>query len=219
VALATDASPPGDSGFDASHASFRQLLASKLFIPPPASTLVDRPRLVDRLAGGLHRPLTLIAAPPGWGKTTLLSAWAAAAHARRVAWVSLDTADNDPTRFWSYVILALQQVQLGVGDTALAALKSHQPAPVEAVLTPLLNELATLETEAALVLDDYHAIETTTVHQGLTFSLITSRQDCTCSSRPAPIRRCHWRAGGPAAPCSRCARMTCASTTQKRNGS
>jgi LuxR family maltose regulon positive regulatory protein len=197
IGRVTEARPPPESGPGASRAD--PLLASKLFVPPPASTLVDRPRLLARLAEGLRRPLTLIAAPPGWGKTTLLSAWAAAAPAPALAWVSLDVRDNDPTRFWGYVILALQRARPGVGDTSLALLRSHQPASAEAVLTPLLNELATLATDSVLVLDDYHAIDTAAIHHGLTFVIEHLPPQlhlflATRADPPLPLAR--WRARG-----------------------
>ena len=183
---------------EAGTASADLLLESKLFVPPPASSVVDRPRLLAWLAEGLHR-LTLVAAPPGWGKTTLLSAWADTASAPDLAWISLDAGDNDPARFWSYVTVALRRVRPGIGDTSLTLLPSYQPATVEAMLTRLLNELATLGTETALVLDDYHVIDTAAIHQGLSFFIehlpphlhlfLATRAD-----PPLPLAR--WRARG-----------------------
>jgi LuxR family maltose regulon positive regulatory protein len=175
------------------------LLESKLFVRPPASSVVDRPRLLAWLAEGLHRPLTLIAAPPGWGKTTLLSSWAATASAPALAWISLDAGDNDPARFWSYVTLALGRVHPSLGDTSLTLVPSHQPAPSEAMLTRVLNELATLGTEVALVLDDYHVIDTAAIHQGLSFFIehLPPRLHLFLATRadpPLPLAR--WRAQG-----------------------
>ena len=92
------------------------LLTTKLYIPPVRPNLVSRPRLIERLNAGLHRKLTLISAPAGFGKTTLLSEWAAGCGPRtRVAWLSLDEGDNDPARFLSYLIAALQTIEGNAG--------------------------------------------------------------------------------------------------------
>jgi LuxR family transcriptional regulator, maltose regulon positive regulatory protein len=125
------------------------------------------------LEAGLRGKLTLLSAPAGFGKTTLLSAWRATAAGSAVplAWVSLDTADSEPLRFWSYVIAALNMLQMDSGATALALLQLPQPPPIEAVLTPLLNALGTLATNAVLVLDDYHLIDAPAIHTALTFLL------------------------------------------------
>ena len=154
------------------------LLTTKLYIPPLRPGMVSRPRLIERLNAGLlsRRKLTLISAPAGFGKTTLLSEWAAGCE-RPVAWLSLDEGDNDPTRFWAYVIAALQTVREGIGGTALAALQSPQPPPVEAILTTLINEIAAVSQgdhegcPYVLVLDDYHAINAQPIHDGLAFLL------------------------------------------------
>jgi LuxR family maltose regulon positive regulatory protein len=167
------------------------LLATKLFVPPARANLVVRPRLFERLQAGLRDKLTLIAAPAGFGKTTLLSAWLAArpedsglrkmvvtslspqssALSTGVGWVSLDSADNDPLRFWSYVITALDTLAPGVGTTALALLQSPQPAPTEAILTALLNQISSLPDHFILVLDDYHLIDATPIDQAVAFLL------------------------------------------------
>src|SRR5215207_8410618 len=117
------------------------LLATKLFVPPARANLVARPRLFERVEAGLQNKLTLIAATAGFGKTTLLSAWraTAAGSALPFGWVSLDSADNDPLRFWSYVISALDTLAPGVGTTALALLQSPQSPPIEHILTSVLN--------------------------------------------------------------------------------
>jgi LuxR family maltose regulon positive regulatory protein len=160
------------------------LLATKLYVPPARPDLVPRPRLVERLSAGLSGKLTLIAAPAGFGKTTLVSAWIAETakdHAERdqaglpfsVAWVSLDALDNDPIRFWSYVSAALNTLAPGSGDTALALLQAPQSPPLEAIVTTLLNGLSAAlprggaSTAAVLVLDDYHAIEAPPTHRAL----------------------------------------------------
>src|SRR5919107_6009806 len=94
------------------------ILATKLYVPPPRPTVVPRPRLVQRLDEGLHRKFSLVSAPAGFGKSTLLSTWVAGSD-RHVAWLSLDEGDNDPTRFLSYLIAALRTVALDVGEGAL----------------------------------------------------------------------------------------------------
>jgi LuxR family maltose regulon positive regulatory protein len=149
------------------------LLATKLFVPPARANLVARPRLFERLQVGLRDKLTLIAAPAGFGKTTLLSAWRATAvgSALPCGWVSLDSADNDPLRFWSYVITALDMLAPGVGTAALALLQSTQPPPTEAVLTVLLNDISAAPDHFALVLDDYHVIDAKPVDNALAFLL------------------------------------------------
>ncbi len=149
------------------------LLATKLFIPPPTSTLVARPRLAALLNAGARHAATLVSAPAGWGKTTLLSAWHAelCGSGYTFAWVSLDASDNDPVRFWSYVLGALNTLHDGASDAALTMLKLPQPPPMELLLTSLLNTLTALSTDAVLVLDDYHVIEAQPIHHALTFLL------------------------------------------------
>src|SRR3954453_6548383 len=119
------------------------LLATKLYIPPPRPNAVPRSRLIARLNEGLHRKLTLIAAPAGFGKTTLLSAWVALCG-QQVAWLSLDNADNDPTRFLTYLVAALQTIAPTIGVGVLGVLQSPQPPPTEAILTSLLNDITTV---------------------------------------------------------------------------
>lgn len=147
------------------------LLTMKFFIPPAVFTLVNRPRLIARLAEGVSRPLTLLTAPAGWGKTTLLSAWHAdsSSSGSAAAWVSLDTGDNDPVRFWTYVITALSNQCAGTGETALALLRASQSPSIELVLTTLLNVIAEQPIDTVLVLDNYHVIETQSIHSALTF--------------------------------------------------
>ncbi|MGB5972070.1 MAG: LuxR C-terminal-related transcriptional regulator [Nodosilinea sp.] len=119
----------------------------------------------------MERKLTLVSAPAGFGKTTLLAEWVAAVLTRPVAWVSLDQSDNDPAIFWTYLITALQNVQPGLGERSLSLLLSLQPPPIESVLMTLLNELTTVEEDLVLILDDYHAIETQAIHRGIGFLL------------------------------------------------
>jgi LuxR family maltose regulon positive regulatory protein len=156
------------------------LLTTKLYIPPPLPNLVERPRLIERLNAGLYRKLTLISAPAGFGKTTLVSEWITdiknpqAASRKRVAWLSLDESDNDLARFLAYFIAALGQaegIEANIGEGALGMLQSPQPPPTEAILTSLVNEIAALPDRLVLVLDDYHLIETQPIHDALTFLL------------------------------------------------
>ncbi|HZG67154.1 MAG TPA: AAA family ATPase, partial [Herpetosiphonaceae bacterium] len=148
----------------------RNLLATKLFVPPARANLVLRQRLFDRLQRGLPGKLTLISAPAGFGKSTLLSAWVAGC-ARPVAWLSLDERDNDLTRFLTYLVAALQTIAPTLGTGVLGVLQAPQPPPAESILTALLNELATLPDYFILVLDDYHLIDAQPVDTALTFLL------------------------------------------------
>ena len=147
-----------------------QILATKLYIPPPRPRVVLRPRLIERLNEGLHRKLTLISAPAGFGKTTLVSQWVAACQ-RQVAWLSLDEGDNDPARFLTYLVAALRTVAADIGKSVLAMLQSPQPPPAESILTALLNELTAIPDNFVLVLDDYHVIDSEPVDRALTFLL------------------------------------------------
>jgi ATP/maltotriose-dependent transcriptional regulator MalT len=102
------------------------ILATKLYIPRPRPNAVSRPHLIERLNEGLHRKLTLISAAAGFGKTTLVSAWVSLIE-RPVAWLSLDEGDNDPTRFLTYLVAALQTIAATIGEGVLSALQSPQP--------------------------------------------------------------------------------------------
>lgn len=152
------------------------LLSTKLAVPAPRGNMVARPRLTDQLGQVNAHSLTLVVAPAGWGKSSVLGAWCqqqeeANTDGLTVAWVSLDAGDNDPARFLLYVAAALDTVQPGLGASAHSLLRSPQPTPMEVVLTLLLNELATCDRTVALVLDDYHLIETPAVHNVLIFLL------------------------------------------------
>src|SRR6267154_2337517 len=109
------------------------ILATKLYIPPPRPKVVLRPRLIEQLNEDLHRKLTLISAPAGFGKTTLVSEWIAVCD-RPAAWLSLDEGDNDPTRFLTYLVAALQTIAANIGVGVLGVLQSPQPPPPEAIL-------------------------------------------------------------------------------------
>lgn len=159
---------------------FAHLLATKFFVPPARANLVERPRLFERLQAGLRHKLTLIAAPAGSGKTTLLSEWRATptGAAMPFAWVALDRADNDPLRFWSYVIAAIDTLapDAGMGASAIALLQSPQPPAIEQILINVLNAFSTSVTDApkrdfALALDDYHVITVPAIHATLAWLL------------------------------------------------
>lgn len=145
-----------------------ELLRTKLFIPRPQKNLVSRPRLVDCLNEGLDKKLTLIAAPAGFGKTTLLSEWIPQSP-RCVTWLSLDPEDNDPIRFWTYFISSLQSVSPQLGEQALILVQNHQTLPVNSILTTLLNEITAFSDRFIVVLDDYHVIESQLIHDALAF--------------------------------------------------
>ena len=144
------------------------ILATKLHIPAPRSKVVLRSRLIERLNEGLHSKLTLISAPAGFGKTTLVSEWVAGCE-RSAAWLSLDQGDNDPTRFLIYVVAALRTIEANIGKRVLGMLQSPQPPPAESILTALLNEIASLPRDIVLVLDDYHVIDSKPIDFALTY--------------------------------------------------
>jgi LuxR family transcriptional regulator, maltose regulon positive regulatory protein len=169
------------------------LLTTKLYVLPPPPNVVLRPRLIERLNQGMHRKLTLISAPAGFGKTTLVSAWLTKLRIEneelrksdrdndsqfpilnsqfQVAWLSLDEGDNDLTRFLTYLVAALQTIAPTIGAGLLSALQSPQSQPIESILTALLNELTTRPDHFVLVLDDYHVLDATPIDDALTFLL------------------------------------------------
>jgi len=155
------------------------ILATKLYIPPPRPKIVLRPRLIERLNEGMHCKLTLISAPAGFGKTTLVSEWVAVPWhrppgqvcERPVAWLSLDEGDNDPVCFLSYLVAALQTIAANIGAGVLRTFQSPQPPPIESILTILLNEITALPDNFVLVLDDYHVLDSKPVDEALTFLL------------------------------------------------
>jgi LuxR family maltose regulon positive regulatory protein len=197
------------------------LLSTKLHIPPPPSDLVTRPRLRARLSDGLTHPLTLISAPAGFGKTTLLAEWLAgravtggapgtttsphpsqepgALDPADVAWLSLDEDDNDLARCLGYLLAAVATLAPGLADEAASLLQSPQPPPARAVLGSLINQLRGLGRPVALVLDDYHVITAEAVHDSLIY-LLDHLPDplrlviLTRSDPPLPLAR--WRARG-----------------------
>jgi LuxR family maltose regulon positive regulatory protein len=172
------------------------ILAAKLYIPPLPPKIISRPRLIKQLIDGLSlgHKLTLISAPAGFGKSTLVSEWIASCG-RPVAWLSLDESDNDLARFLVYLIHALQRISPNLGAGILETLQSPQTPPIESILTALLNEIAVIPSDPSkgsgqsciLVLDDYHLVDAKSVDGALTFLLehlpaqlhlvITSRED------------------------------------------
>ncbi len=150
----------------------QQLVQTKLHVPTVRASLVARPRLVERLASGLRSGsrLALLSAPAGSGKTTLVSTWLSQCGCP-AAWLSLDAADNDPTRFLRYLIAALQAAAPGVGEAAQTLLQSPQPPAQEPVLAFLVNQLCSLPEHMILVLDDYHLLSAAAVHQSVTYLL------------------------------------------------
>lgn len=150
------------------------ILATKLYVPPPRPKLVFRPRLIERLNEGLSRKpgITLISAPAGFGKTTLISEWVTARD-RPVAWLSLDDGDSDFIRFLTYSVAALQRVVPHFGERVLEMLQAAQmqPPPTESILTDWLNEITAIPEHFLLILDDYHTIDSKSVDRALTFLL------------------------------------------------
>jgi LuxR family maltose regulon positive regulatory protein len=177
------------------------LLKTKLHIPQIRDAdLVPRPILMTRLTEGLQGKLTLVAAPPGFGKTTLVSQWLALLRLQdkkfvnRSAWLSLDENDNDPARFLAYTVAALQTVAPQVGRSLSGMLTGPHPPSIEALLTALINDIAGLQAPLLLVLDDYHLVTTPTIQAGLTFLLDNMPQQMhlviTCRAEPSlPLAR------------------------------
>ena len=189
-----------------------ELLQSKLHVPAPRRTVLTRSRLHDRIDAAGDAGLVLVSAPAGFGKTTLLIDWASSSPSlrRSTAWVSLDQRDNDPASFWAYVLAALQTVVPAVGDAAAASLLASPHDPY-AGLERLLNDLQAAQQDVHLVLDDYHVIESTAVHEGLAFLLdhLPPRVHVLLATRAdPPLQLPRLRARGQL---SRCASPTSAS--------
>ena len=186
----------------------KQLLTTKLFIPPTRPKIVPRPRLIDHLNACAYPgcKLILISAPAGFGKTTLVSEWvqvlSKAVPLTAIAWLSLDEGDNDPARFLAYFIAALNQaqgVEASIGKGSLNMLQSPQPPPTEAVLTQLINEIVAIPDRIILVLDDYHVIGSSQVDDILTFLVeyLPPQMHLVIASREDPhLPLSHFRARG-----------------------
>jgi LuxR family transcriptional regulator, maltose regulon positive regulatory protein len=148
-----------------------QLLATKFFIPSSSHTLIPRPHLVELLNKSLGYTLTLVSAPAGFGKTTLLSTWVQSLlpEQRRIAWVSLDEGDNEPVLFWMYVLTALDSQHPGLCTQLVTYLQTQQAPPLRSVLQMLINRLAEQSEHLLLILDDYHLITEQAIHTSLTY--------------------------------------------------
>jgi LuxR family transcriptional regulator, maltose regulon positive regulatory protein len=174
------------------------ILATKLYAPPHRPKLVLRPSLIEKLNEGLHRKLTLISAPAGFGKTTLASEWIAGCK-RPSAWLSLDEGDSDFARFLSYLVAALQTMKPGIGARISAVLQSPQRAPTESILTSLLNEIDAMPDDFILLLDDYHALDAKSVDDALVFLLehVPPQMHLVIATREDPdLPLARWRARG-----------------------
>jgi LuxR family maltose regulon positive regulatory protein len=173
------------------------LVTTKLRAPRTRPNLVDRPRLREVLARNEVCPLTLVSAPAGFGKTTLLGDWSEqlSRDGKSVAWVSLDLSDNDPARFLAYLVAALRSdLGEGIGEGVLASLRSPQMPPIEALMGVLVNELAEVAHEITVILDDYHLIDSDPVHEAVSFLLehLPENAHLVISSRadpPLPLAR------------------------------
>ena len=182
------AEPPAVALSESAASQRDVLLATKLHVPGSQTGLVSRPRLAGQLEEGLGQGLVLVCAPAGYGKTVLLADWVR--HGRRpAAWLSLDAGDNDPVRFWRYLVAALDQVNEGLAGRVSPLAGPPVPSSFEGLVTALINELAAQPGDGGtlLVLDDYHVIGSQQVHALLGFLLehrppglylvLTSRSD------------------------------------------
>jgi LuxR family maltose regulon positive regulatory protein len=145
-----------------------QRLTTKLYLQPARQTLVDRPVLLEQLNEGLRGKLTLVSAPAGFGKTSLVAAWRKGCETP-LAWVSLDEEDNEPLRFLDYLIGALQMVDNELGDESADLLRRSSTPPIKVVLTSLLNEINAYDKEFVLAFDDYHVIHDHSIHEALSY--------------------------------------------------
>ena len=168
------------------------LLETKLYRPGSRPGLVPRPRLIARLDRGAASKLTLVSAPAGFGKSRLLAEWlagtSASATTNSAAWLALDSGDNDPVTFWSYVVAALRTVAPGVGANELDLLASPQPPPIQMVLTTLLNDVGATGSDIVLVLDDYHLVDSREIQDAMAFLLdhLPPRLHLVIASRADP---------------------------------
>jgi LuxR family maltose regulon positive regulatory protein len=163
-----------------------QRLTTKLYLPPARQTLVERPGLLEQLNEGLKGKLTIISAPAGFGKTSLVTAWRETSE-MPLAWFSLDEEDNDPTRFADYLLGALQTIDARLAQESAALLQISPAPPLKIILTSLINEICETEVEFVVAFDDYHVIHEYKIHEALSFfierlpphahTLITSRSN------------------------------------------
>ncbi|MEQ1761814.1 MAG: hypothetical protein ABL984_01580, partial [Pyrinomonadaceae bacterium] len=170
-----------------------QRLTTKLYLPPPRQTLVERDWLLEQLNEGLKGKLTLISAPAGFGKTSLVTMWRKQSDIP-LAWFSLDAEDNDPNLFADYLFGALQTVDERLGQRSANLLQASRVPPLKVFLTSLINEISEYESEFVLALDDYHVVHERSIHEAISFfierlpphahALITTRSD-----PPFPLSR------------------------------
>ena len=192
-----------------------ELVWTKLAAPAPRAGLLPRAGLQSLLQASLQAKLCLLAAPAGSGKTTLLAQWRQASGGRRVAWVSLDEGDNDPTRFWSYLVAALRTVESGVGTVALEALRGPSVELERLVVPSLVNDLSAVGARLVLVLDDYHLITDPICHQtlGLFLDHLPADVHVVLSTRvdpPLSLARMRARGSWPS-----CGSPSCTSPTRR----
>jgi LuxR family maltose regulon positive regulatory protein len=192
------AKPPTTTPLEPAPAERDVLLATKLHVPRPRPGFVPRPRLLEQLSRGAASALTLVCAPAGFGKTSVLAEWARGGP-DPVAWLSLDQGDSDPARFWRYVAAALDGLRPGIAQQVAVLLRGPQQPPMEAMLTVVVNQLAGVAEEVVLVLDDYHLIDDPAVHGSLAMLLerLPPQLRLVVASRadpPLPLARL--RAGG-----------------------
>jgi LuxR family maltose regulon positive regulatory protein len=188
-----------------------EILATKLYIPPIRPESVSRPRLIERLNGDLQHKLTLVSAPAGFGKTTLVSQWVDLLQSNnppdsqienKIGWLSLDENDSDPVRFLAYLIAALSriaEIDAACMEQSAGMLQSPQPPPIEDVLTSLINEFVTIPGRIILVLDDYHIIESPPVDEAVSYLLerLPPQMHLVIATRVDPqLPLARWRAQG-----------------------
>jgi len=165
------------------------LMITKFNIPPLRLPVVTRTRLLARLETCVNYSLLLVAAPAGFGKTTLLSEWVHQIRSPMIAaWFSVEQSENDPRRFWEYFITALRTLKPDIGEITLELLHASQPIPIESMLTPLINDLTGIEQDSFLILDDYHFIRLEPIHSGVNFLLehLPSRLHLVIATRADP---------------------------------
>lgn len=167
--------------------AYRDGPLTKMRVPPLSATLVPRVRLMERFEASTRGHITLLSAPAGSGKTTVLCEWLA--HSKRsAAWVSLDVTDNDPAQFWRHLLTAIELLHPGIGQSALQLLRVQPMPPIESILPAFINALLPLECQVVLILDDYHVITTYAIHAGLGFLLdhLPSQLHLVVASRTNP---------------------------------
>ena len=184
------------------------LVPTKLYFPQLRSGLITRPRLIEQLNNSLDGRFTLLSAPAGFGKTTLLAEWISCQNERgrkeqlagqvlsKIAWLSLDVHDNDLTRFWNYLVAAWQRADDAIGQSVIPRLQSSQPVPAETILALLINDLSRQEGRLGLFLDDYHLISNPAIHTALAFLLENAPPQLhliVAGRSDPPLALSHWR--------------------------